>query len=145
VVGGSVPLISLFIVSRILVAFSSYQNPRLAPPRKISHSQAASIGALCLFGIGGATFGLSGIIFALLRIPDASRHAAAAGFACLLMGVGALLISVLSVIRPLLPTAGQLRKALVLLGEGVSEVLGRFLYFPTSIAMRVPPLKPRSI
>jgi hypothetical protein len=137
VVGASVPLVSLFLVSRVLVALSDYQSPRRVPSRKLSRGQFASTLVCILSGLASATFALAAVLFHLLRIHDARVNAWHATVFFGGLCVALLLLSIGVAIAPLLPSLRcVLGTARPILREGLAEGIGCFLYVPTAFVSR---------
>lgn len=74
-VGAAVPLIALFVVSRVFVALTPFRSHRRFPVRIVSRRDFVTMGLFVICVSATLTFFLSGAMFSFLKLGDAATNA----------------------------------------------------------------------
>ena len=138
VVGATVPLVALFLVSRVIVVFSAFQPMRRPSPRKSSWLMLGTVGILLAALIGTSTFSVAALIFWMLHLLPAAENALWAVQQCSSAAVVAFVVSFvvasLETAWPRIKDSISMSILFVELRTALTQVLSYFLYAPTGIS-----------
>jgi|HubBroStandDraft_6_1064221.scaffolds.fasta_scaffold80741_2 hypothetical protein len=148
VVAASVPLLSLFVVSRVLVALVPYQaTRRVSATKSVPPVAFVTVSIFALAGIAAATFGLSALMFSLLHVSVPANNAWSAMRVSIVISVVGFLLAMGGALYetawPMIRSA-FIHAIVVILSPAIAQVVECFLYTPTGFVDLIRNHKPQS-